>query len=141
MDTCNILEKLAYLKRNVCVIGKTSITLVLADNQVVDKHAKRFASSFTSTTRAISLKYGNRKSVGDFEKFLKRNACCGAQISVFLHDEDKSLGTIIKHGELFVPPGVCKESLYNPKVPTCYRFKITEEELASIRLEGFEVVL
>jgi hypothetical protein len=32
IDTCTILENLAHLKKNVCVIGMTSITLVLADN-------------------------------------------------------------------------------------------------------------
>jgi hypothetical protein len=79
--------------------------------------------------------------VNKFENFLKRNACCGAQISVFLHNEDKSLGIITKHGEIFVPPGICRKSIYDPEVPSCFRFDTTEEEVASVRLEGFVDVL
>jgi len=35
-------------------------------------------------------------------------------------------------------PFVCRESAYSPKVPECFRFTTDEEDLASVRLEGFE---
>jgi hypothetical protein len=89
----------------------------------------------------ISLEINNRKSIEKFERFLKRNACCGAQISVFLHNEEKLLGSIIKHGEIFVPPGVCRESMYDPVVPDCVRFTTSIEELESVRLEGFDNII
>ena len=41
---------------------------------------------------------------------------------------------------MFVP-FVCRESAYSPKVPECFRFTTDEEDLASVRLEGFEEVM
>jgi hypothetical protein len=74
--TFDILNMLAHLPNNVCVIGPSYITLVIADNKIDNKNV----SSFIGATRAIKLRRENKKSVKDFEKFLKRNACCGAQI-------------------------------------------------------------
>ena len=42
---------------------------------------------------------------------------------------------------MFVPPGVCRESNYAPKVPKCFKFTMTQEELVAVELEGFEEVM
>ena len=83
----------------------------------------------------------NKNTVGEFEKFLKRNATCGAYINVFVEGSDKALGVVIKKGNLFIPPSVCRASKFSPDVPSCYRFTMSDDELSSIELVGFNDIV
>ena len=121
------------------MISARKITLVLADNKTANKNT----ASFFGNSRIITLGKGlNKSAIKTFETFLKRNATCAAEITVF-HDTNpnESLGKIIKHGNLFVPPSVCRVSEFLPAIPECYRFTTTEEELASVELVGFGEVI
>lgn len=107
-STPNVLASLAYLKKNICVISVDKITLVIAENRVGGKNA----SSFVGSSRAIKLGNGmNKKAIKDFENFLKKNATCGSEISIFKDDNhDIPIGSVFKVGDLFVPPSICRES-------------------------------
>ena len=43
--------------------------------------------------------------------------------------------------EIFVPPGICRESHYKPLIPNCCKFTTTDEDLQDIELEGFDDVM
>jgi len=62
VDTHELLQSFSHLPNNICIIGPTSITLVLADNQIDNINV----SSFVGATKAIKLRPGNNKSVTDF---------------------------------------------------------------------------
>ncbi len=84
----------------------------------------------------------NKRAIEGFENFLKRNATCNAEIVVF-HENfcDEPLGIIVKQGELFVPPRLCRSSQFVPDVPDHYRYSLTENELITIELTNFSKVI
>lgn len=85
ISTKQLLQRLACLQLNICVISPDKITLVIADNKINNKNV----SSFVGSSKIIKLGTGlNKNAVRDFEKFLKRNATCGARISVFAEGID-----------------------------------------------------
>lgn len=117
------------------MISKDKVTLVIADNKIQGRNV----SSFLGSSKVIRLgKWENKRAVEDFENFLKRNATCDAEIVIF-HENfcDEPHDIIIKKGELFLPPGICRASQFVPDVPKFYRFTMSSEELARIKLVGF----
>jgi len=102
INTTDLLNEVSHLKHNVCVIGPDSATLVLADNKFLNRNV----SSFLGVRRALKVAKKFKANHDEFENFLKKNASCGAEISVFRHNSDELLGKIRKSGDLFVPPGV-----------------------------------
>ncbi len=127
------------MKKNLCVISNDKITLVTADN----KAEGRNVSSFLGSSKVIKLgKMENKRAIEGFENFLKRNATCNAEIVVF-HENfcDEPLGIIVKQGELFVPPRLCRSSQFVPDVPDHYRYSLTENELITIELTNFSKVI
>ena len=134
-----MLDEVAHLEKNICVISENKITLVIADNKIENKNT----SYFLGSTKVLKLEKGlNKSAVESLQTFFKRNASCGANITVFHDSElDKPLGTVHKKGSLFIPPSICRESHFLPVVPECYRFTLTVEELDSIELVGFAEVI
>ena len=113
----------------MCVISEDKITLVIADNKIYNKNV----SSFLGSSKIIKLGMGlNKNTIREFEKFLKRNATCGAEINVFVEGSEEALGVVIKKGSLFVPPSICRASKFAPVMPDCYRFTMSDDELLSI---------
>jgi hypothetical protein len=70
-------------------------------------------SSFIGTQKSSKIISGaNSTEIKRLEEFIKRHASIGAQIMVFLHNDLKPVGTVVKMGKLFVPPGVVRESKF-----------------------------
>jgi len=102
IDTTELLNEVSKLRQNICIIGPDSTTLVIADN----KFHGRNVSSFLGVRKALKVAKKFKANHDEFRNFLKKNASCGAEISVFRHNSDKLLGKIRKNGKFFVPPGV-----------------------------------
>lgn len=83
----------------------------------------------------------NTTEAKKLEDFIKRHASIGAVVTVFLHNDPSPVGTIKKSGQLFVPPGVVRESKFQPLIPNSYYFTTTQEELKWMELEGFDKVI
>ena len=101
----DLIEKVAHLKKNLCVINDKKVWLILADNNPV----KSSRSSFMSSLRIIDMAKGKTKSsINALEEFLKKNASINAEISVILKDGNLLLGTVKKSGDkqFFIPPKV-----------------------------------
>ena len=58
IDTCELIDKVAHLKKNLCVIGTNYINLFLSDNKTINSNV----SSFMSSKRSIVLSLGRTKS-------------------------------------------------------------------------------
>lgn len=84
IDTTGLLNEVSNLKCNICVIGPDSATLVIADN----KFYNRNVSSFLGVRRALKVAKNVNANHDKFKNFLKKNASCGAEISVFHHNSD-----------------------------------------------------
>ena len=104
INTTDLLNEVSKLKSNICIIGPNSTTLVLADN----KFHNRNVSSFIGVRRALKVAKKTKANHDEFRNFLKKNASCGADISVFRHNSDNLLGKIKKNGDMFVPPCVLR---------------------------------
>ena len=85
---------MAHLQKNICVVSQNKITLIVADNRVDNRNT----SSFVGSSKMIKLGEGlNKIAISKFSAFLKRNATCGADITIF-HESSlgKSLGVVVK---------------------------------------------
>lgn len=138
----DLIEKVAHLKKNLCVINDRKVWLILSDNDPV----KSSRSSFMSSLKAIDMAKGKTKSsINALNEYLKKNGSIDAEISVILKDGNLLLGTLKKSGEdqFFIPPEVNQKSDYKVDVPNCCKFVLTEgkEELNSVHLEGFDGVI
>ena len=92
----DLIEKVAHLKKNLCVINDRKIWLIFADNNPI----KSSRSSFMSSLRIIDMAKGKTKSsISALEEFLKKNASINAEISVILKDGNSLLGTVRKSGD------------------------------------------
>ena len=101
----SLIEKVAHLNKNLCIINDRKVWLILADNNPV----KNSRSSFMSSLRVIDMAKGKTKSsINALEEFLKKNASINAEISVVLKDGNLLLGTVKKSGDkqFFIPPEV-----------------------------------
>ena len=138
----DLIEKVAHLKKNLCIINDRKVWLILTDNDPV----KSSRSSFMSSLKAIDMAKGKTKSsINALDEYLKKNASIDAEISVILKERNVLLGTLKKSGEgqFFIPPEVNQKSDYTVDIPSCCKFVLSEgkEELKSVHLEGFDGVI